>query len=109
MILGVKELAANHLAIKDEDGTFLVSYNSVVCQVQDKPGMGYDYHIRFFKNYDCSRTTLKNIHQFLKEETGWAPEGSKAINQAISSGYADGGNIAVMYDRYYDHINPSRK
>lgn len=77
----------------------LQSYDSLVCQIR-KGSLGFDRVVAFGRDWDYSRTTVKYVNKFLKDNGLDVLAGTKNIREGIDRGHARYDEaIAVLYDR----------
>lgn len=91
----------NQFIITDEKRgiTAFQSYNSIVCEVVNNPGMGYNTLVRFGRDWDYSSTTAKHRNKFLSDMGLDCLASKKDIDDAFERGHARlDESIAVMYD-----------
>lgn len=88
---------ANQFVITEGTDLNFQSYNSLVCSIR-KGGMGFNKVVVFGLDWDYSRTTMKHLVSFLKQNN--IPlDNASDIRKAISKGYiATNSDIAVWYD-----------
>lgn len=92
----------NHMIITDtrKQTTALQSYNSVICEVVENPGMGYDRLVRFGRDWNYSNTTIRHRNDFLNQMGLGILASTKEIEAALERGYARlDPAVAVMYDK----------
>ena len=88
---------ANQFVIVEGSDINFQSYNSLVCSIR-KGGMGFNKVIVFGCDWDYSRTTMKHLVSFLKQNRINLNSASE-IRKAIDKGYIVGNeDIAVWYD-----------
>ena len=100
-INGKGKSVRNHMVITDmrTQTTALQSYDSIVCEVVDNPGMGYDRLVRFGKNWDYSNTTTRHRNEFLRQMGLDILDTTDAVREALERGHARlDESIAVLYD-----------
>lgn len=89
---------ANQFVIENENSITFQSYNSTVCEIRPA-SMGFEKVVVFGKDWDYSRTTMKNLGSFLKQNNLEFLAGAKNIREAIGRGYARyNESIAVWLD-----------
>lgn len=89
---------ANQFVIEDNGDISFQSYDSLVCQIRNKGGMGFNKVVVFGRYWDYSKTTMKHLCTFL-DDNGIALHNSAEIRKAIDKGYIPNyEDIAVMYD-----------
>lgn len=77
----------------------LYSYNSLVCEYVENPGMGFTYLYRFGRDWNYSKTTMKHLLHFIRNYTIYNFAGKQEIEKVIERGYVSGKEyIAVLYD-----------
>lgn len=75
------------------------SYCSRVCEIALHGGMGFDKVVRFGADWDYSRTTMKHLNEFLRQNGCGVLASAKDIREAIDRGHArHNERIAVIYD-----------
>ena len=91
---------ANQFILKDSNGDIsLQSYDSLVCQLR-KGSLGFDRVVAFGRDWNYSRTTVKYVNKFLKDNGLDVLAGTKNIREGIERGHARYDEaIAVLYDR----------
>lgn len=90
---------ANQFVITDNGVIRFQSYNSIVCEIRGA-GMGFDNVVCFGADWDYSRTTMKHLCKFLRDNGLNVLASSKDIREAIDRGYARYDEaIAVLYDK----------
>lgn len=91
---------ANQFVIVENNGCIAFqSYSSRVCEIRGK-GMGYDNIIVFGRDWDYSRTTMKHLVSFLKQNGVCVLGSSKDIREAMDRGHAKyDESIAVWLDK----------
>lgn len=89
---------ANQFILVEKDGTIAFqSYASRVCEIRGG-GMGYDNVVVFGRNFDYSRTTMKHLCKFLRDNH-IPMDCVKDIREAIDRGHCRRDEaIAVWYD-----------
>ena len=90
---------ANQFILKEYNGDIsLQSYDSLVCQLR-KGGLGFDRIVVFGRDWDYSRTTIKYVNKFLKDNGLDVLAGTKNIREGIERGHARYDEaIVVLYD-----------
>lgn len=89
---------ANQFVITNDNEISFQSYDSLVCQIRNKGGMGFDKVVVFGRDWDYSRTTMKHLCKFL-DDNNISLHNSAEIRKAIDKGYIPNyEDIAVMYD-----------
>lgn len=91
----------NQYVITDEKRgvTVFQSYNSIICEVVNNPGMGYDTLVRFGHDWNYSPTTAKHRSKFLSNMGLDCLASKKDIEDALERGHARlNESIAVLYD-----------
>lgn len=63
----IKENKSNYIVAENNDTISLYSYKSLVCEIRNNCGMGFNAHIVFGKDYKYSKTTKKHIITFLNK------------------------------------------
>ena len=98
---------ANQFVLHEANGDIsLQSYDSLVCQIR-KGSLGFERVVCFGRDWDCSKTTVKYVNKFLRDNgldiltCGRANNvGTKNIREGIERGHARYDEaIAVLYDR----------
>ena len=75
------------------------SYQSRVCEISLDGGMGFDKVVKFGCDWDYSKTTMKHLNEFLRQNGCSVLASAKDIREAIDRGYArHDQSIAVIYD-----------
>lgn len=91
---------ANQFVIENEENNTVAfqSYNSMVCEVRPA-SIGFEKVVVFGKDWDYSRTTIKHLGNFLKQNNLEYLAGAKNIREALERGYARyNESIAVWLD-----------
>lgn len=89
---------ANQFVIIENGVVKFQSYNSLVCELRGA-GMGFDEVVVLGKNWDYSRTTMKHLCKFLRDNNLGILASSKDIREAIDRGHARyNESIAVWVD-----------
>lgn len=89
---------ANQFVIVENGEVAFQSYNSRVCEIR-KGGLGFSKVVVFGSDWDYSRTTMKHLVKFLKDNDLSILSCAKDIRDAIDRGYCKLDNsIAVMLD-----------
>lgn len=90
---------ANQFVIYQDNGDIeFQSYESLVCSIRFKGGLGFKKVVVFGRDYDYSRTTMKHLLTFLKDNY-INLRSSAEIRKAIEKGYLiDNTDVAVWYD-----------
>lgn len=89
---------ANQFVIENENSIAFQSYNSMVCEVRPA-SIGFEKVVVFGKDWDYSRTTIKHLGNFLKQNNLEYLAGAKNIREALERGYARyNESIAVWLD-----------
>ena len=90
---------ANQFVISHNDGTIgFQSYAGLVCEVRPA-GLGFDKVVCFGRDWDYSRTTMKHLVTFLRQNGCSVLGCAKDIREAIDRGHARYDEaIAVLYD-----------
>ena len=79
---------ANQFVIMESDGTIAFqSYKSRVCEIRGK-SMGYDNVVVLGKDWDYSRTTVKHLCDFLRQNGLAHLASAKDLREAIERGHA---------------------
>ena len=90
----------NQFIIKNNDTNTVAfqSYNSMVCEIRPA-SMGFEKVVVLGKDWDYSRTTMKHLGSFLKQNNLDFLVGAKNIREALDRGYARyNESIAVWLD-----------
>lgn len=75
------------------------SYQSRVCEIAINGGMGFRKVVRFGCDWDYSKTTMKHLAEFLRQNDCGCLASAKDIREAIDRGHArHDESIAVIYD-----------
>lgn len=75
------------------------SYRSRVCEIALNGGMGFRKVVKFGADWDYSRTTMKHLSEFLRQNGCGVLASAKDIREAIDRGHArHDQSIAVIYD-----------
>lgn len=78
----------------------LYSYNKLICEYVENPGMGFEYLYKFGKYWNYSKTTVKHLMNFIRNYTRYNFAGKQEIEKCIDLGYVQTKHeIAVMYDK----------
>lgn len=89
---------ANQFVIENENSIAFQSYNSMVCEIRPA-SMGFEKVVVFGKDWSYSRTTMKHLNNFLKQNNLEFLAGAKNIREALKRGYARyNESIAVWLD-----------
>lgn len=90
---------ANQFVIVENNGDVAFqSYRSRVCEIR-KGGMGYNRVVVFGRDWDYSRTTMKHLAKFLRDNDLQILASAKDVREAINRGHARMDEaIAVIYD-----------
>ena len=84
---------------EDNGDINLYSDTSLVCQLRGS-GLGFDRVVCFGRDWDYSRTTVKYVNKFLKDNGLDVLAGTKNIREGIERGHARYDEaVAVLYDR----------
>ena len=78
---------ANQFVIVENGKVAFQSYASRVCEIRGK-GMGYDNVVVLGKDWDYSRTTMKHLVSFLRQNKLGVLGSAKDIREAIDRGHA---------------------
>lgn len=90
---------SNQFIIENENSIAFQSYNSMVCEVRTA-SMGFEKVVVFGKDWDYSRTTMKHLNNFLKQNNLEFLAGAKNIREALERGYARHNEaVAVWLDK----------
>lgn len=89
---------ANQFVIENENSIAFQSYNSMVCEIRPA-SMGFEKVVVFGEDWSYSRTTMKHLNNFLKQNNLEFLAGAKNIREALERGYARyNESIAVWLD-----------
>lgn len=89
---------ANQFVIENENSIAFQSYDSMVCEIRPA-SMGFEKVVVLGKDWDYSRTTMKHLNGFLKQNNLEFLAGAKNIREALERGYARHNEaIAVWLD-----------
>ena len=89
----------NHFIITDGNRTAFQSYKSIVCEVVENPGMGYEKLVRFGKDWNYGNTTTRHRNEFLRQMGLEILDSTEAVREALERGRARlDESIAVLYD-----------
>ena len=90
---------ANQFVIIEDGRIAFQSYRSRVCEIVPSGGMGFDKIVRFGADWDYSRTTMKHLAEFLRQNNCECLASAKDIREGIDRGHARfQPTIAVIYD-----------
>lgn len=78
---------ANQFVINEKDTIAFQSYASRVCEIR-KGGMGYEKVVVLGKDWDYSKTTMKHLCGFLRQNGLGIMASAKDIREAITRGHA---------------------
>lgn len=90
----------NQFIIKNNDTNTVIfqSYNSMVCEIRPS-SMGFGKEVVFGEDWSYSRTTMKHLNNFLRQNNLEFLAGAKNIREALERGYAKyNESIAVWLD-----------
>lgn len=88
----------NQFVIEKENSIAFQSYDSMVCEIRPA-SMDFEKVVVFGKNWDYSRTTMRHLNNFLKQNNLDFLAGAKNIREALERGYARRNeSIAVWLD-----------
>lgn len=88
---------ANQFVLTEGDMIVFQSYNSRVCELC-KGSMGFDRVVRLGRDFDYSKTTVKHLLNFLRDN-GFSVDSIADLRWAIDRGYFRYDQaIAVIYD-----------
>lgn len=89
---------ANQFVIMENGVTAFQSYNSRVCEIRGK-SMGYDKVVVLGYDWNYSRTTMKHLCSFLKQNGLGILASAKDLREALDRGHArQDESIAVWFD-----------
>lgn len=89
---------ANQFIIEGKDYIAFQSYRSRVCEIREG-GLGFYKVVVFGRHWDYSRTTMKHLAEFLRQNGLYDLVGASEIRKAFDRGYVyNNENIAVWYD-----------
>lgn len=89
---------ANQFVIVENGKVAFQSYASRVCEIRGK-GMGYDNVVVLGRDWDYSRTTMKHLVSFLRQNNLGVLGSARDIREAIDRGHArHDESIAVWVD-----------
>ena len=77
----------NQFIIKNGNIVTFQSYDSIVCEIRPA-SMGFEKVVVLGKDWDYSRTTIKHLGNFLKQNNLEYLAGAKNIREALERGYA---------------------
>ena len=86
---------ANQFIISDSGYVAFQSYESRVCEITRDENL--NRIIRFGYDWDYSRTTMKHLAEFLRQNGLYELASAKAIRKAIKDGQTKNG-LKVIYD-----------
>lgn len=90
---------ANQFVIVEKDYIAFQSYQSRVCEIFPNGGMGFEKVVRFGEDWDYSKTTMKHLAEFLRQNGCECLASAKDIREGIDRGHARyNQRIAVIYD-----------
>ncbi len=90
---------ANQFKIENGNIVAFQSYDSIVCEIRPA-SMGFEKVVVFGKDWDYSRTTIKYLGNFLKQNNLEYLAGAKNIREALERGYARHNEaVAVWLDK----------
>lgn len=79
--------------------TAFQSYDSLVCEIFTQHTLGFDKVVRFGRDWDYSKTTMKHLCEFLRQNKCDVLASAKDIREGIDRGHARYDEaIAVIYD-----------
>lgn len=92
--------ANQFVIVEPEKGrTAFQSYDSLVCEIFTKHTLGFEKVVRFGVDWDYSKTTMKHLNEFLKQNGCEVLASAKDIREGIDRGHARYNEaIAVIYD-----------
>lgn len=89
----------NQFVIKNGNTVAFQSYNNMVCEIRPA-SMGFEKVVVLGEDWDYSRTTMKHLGNFLKQNNLEFLAGAKNIREAIDRGYSRyNESIAVWLDK----------
>ena len=90
---------ANQFVIVEDGRISFQSYESRVCEICTKHTLGFEKVVRFGADWDYSKTTMKHLNEFLRQNGCSVLASAKDIREAIDRGHARYNEaIAVIYD-----------
>ena len=88
---------ANQFVIIENDGTIAFqSYASRVCEIRGK-GMGFDNVVVFGRDWDYSRTTMKHLISFLRQNGLSVLGCARDIREGLDRGHARHDEAIAMW------------
>ena len=78
----------NQFVVEDGNTVSFHSYDSMICWIDHSGGLGFDKVVVFGKDWNFSKTTRKHLYTFLNQHGLGILASKKAIEEAISRGYA---------------------
>lgn len=87
---------ANQFVISDDGYVAFQSYESRVCEITRDENL--NRVVKFGCDWDYSRTTMKHLAEFLRQNGLYELASSQAIRKAINKGYIKDGRVKVIYD-----------
>lgn len=89
----------NHFIITDGDRIAFQSYKSIVCEVYNKPALGFEKVVKFGKDWNYGSTTTRHRNEFLRQIGLDILDSTEAVKEALERGHARlDESIAVLYD-----------
>ena len=90
---------ANQFVIENGSIIAFQSYNSIVCEIRPAT-MGFEKVVVLGKDWDYSKTTMKHLNGFLRQNNLEFLAGAKNIREALERGYARHNEaVAVWLDK----------
>lgn len=90
---------ANQFVIENDNILAFQSYNSMVCEIRPA-SMGFEKVVVLGGDWDYSRTTMKHLNNFLRQNNLEFLAGAKNIREALERGYARHNEaVAVWLDK----------
>lgn len=89
----------NQFVIENNNIVSFQSYDSIVCEIRPA-SMGFEKVVVFGKDWDYSRTTMKHLNNFLRQNNLEFLAGTKNIREALERGYTRHNEaVAVWLDK----------
>lgn len=93
--------ANQFVVVLDNGDIAFQSYNSRVCEIR-KGGLGFKKTICLGRDYDYSKTTMKYLLQFLRQN-GIEVHSINEIRKSLNKGYmCNDSDVAIWYDETMD-------
>ena len=84
---------------EEKERTAFQSYDSLVCEIYTQHTLGFRKVVRFGVDWDYSKTTMKHLCEFLRQNGCGCLASAKDIREGIDRGHARfEPDIAVIYD-----------